>query len=163
MRYSSRNIIRKVAAGMVTLNLGLVSQTAIAQTDNISSVPDISPLLLIETGPSDNTDYRRMVFVKYLSSDGVTAAYKAYNRSEFVRIEDATPPALISACLNGPATTLEEIEAFQETEAVAVQEQADATIAHFCIKNIDDWEAGNRATYLDPIFDGMPYAARLNN
>jgi len=36
-------------------------------------------------------------------------------------------------------------------------------IAHFCIKNIENWEAGNKDNYLDPIFDGMPHAATLNN
>jgi len=28
---------------------------------------DVSPTLLIESGPSDNPQYRRMIFVKYLS------------------------------------------------------------------------------------------------
>lgn len=124
---------------------------------------DLSPTLLIETGPSDNPDYRRMVFVKYLSADSVTVSYKAYNRSEFIQIDDATPDSLVSSCLNGKATTLEDIQAFHRAEAEARLADEAPTISHFCIKNVDDWEAGNNDIYLDPIFDGMPHAATLNN
>lgn len=124
---------------------------------------DISPMLLIETGPSDNADYRRMVFVKYLSGNAVTVAYKAYNRAEFIQVPDTTPDTLIQACVNGPAATLEEIEAYQADEAEARGESQAPTITHFCIKDVQGWEAGNRSIYLDPIFEGMPHAAALNN
>ena len=128
-----------------------------------SQTTDLSPILLIESGPSDNPDYRRMVFVKYLSSDGVTVAYKAYNRSEFIQIEDATPASLVSSCLNGRAATLDDITAFHRAESGARAEDSAPAIAHFCIKGVTNWEGGNRAAYLDPIFDGMPHAAALNN
>lgn len=124
---------------------------------------DLSPTLLIETGPSDNPDYRRMVFVKYLSADSVTVSYKAYNRSEFIQIEDATPGSLIASCLNGKTTTMDDIRAFHQSEAQARAANAAPTISHFCIKDVENWEAGNRSAYLDPIFDGMPHAAALNN
>lgn len=124
---------------------------------------DLSPVLLIETGPSDNPDYRRMIFVKYLSGDAVTVSYKAYNRSEFIQIEDATPDSLVSSCLKGKATTLADIQAFNQAEAAARAAQDVATIEHFCIKGVENWEAGNKNAYLDPIFDGMPHAATLNN
>lgn len=136
---------------------------SMAQTQAQAQTQDISPTLLIETGPSDMADYRRMVFVKYLSNDAVRVAYKAYNRSEFIQIEDTTPESFISACVGGKTTTLEEIEAYQAAEAQARAEDRAPIIAHFCIKNIGAWEAGNRTSYLDPIFDGMPYAASLNN
>ena len=124
---------------------------------------DMSPTLLIETGPSDNPDYRRMVFVKYLAGNQVTASYKAYNRSEFIQIQDTTPNGFVAACANGRATTLDEIQAYEAQEADARAARRAPMITHFCIKDIPNWEAGNRATYLDPIFEGMPYAATLNN
>lgn len=131
--------------------------------DSMAQPADLSPTLLIETGPSDNPDYRRMVFVKYLSADAVTVSYKAYNRSEFIQIEDATPASLVSSCLNGKATTLEDIQAFHRAEAEARIAEHPPTIAHFCIKSVENWQAGNDDAYLDPIFDGMPHAATLNN
>lgn len=124
---------------------------------------DLSPTLLIETGPSDNPDYRRMVFVKYLSANSVTVSYKAYNRSEFIQIEDSTPTSLIASCLNGQATTMADIRAFHQSEAEARAANVAPTISHFCIKGVENWEAGNRSAYLDPVFDGMPHAAALNN
>lgn len=135
----------------------ILAPAAVAQT------PDMSPVLLIEIGPSDNPDYRRMVFVKYLAGEQVTASYKAYNRSEFIQMDDTTPNSLVTACAAGRATTLDEILAYQSQDAEARRQGSAPLIAHFCIKNVPDWEAGNRATYLDPIFDGMPYAATLNN
>jgi hypothetical protein len=139
-----------------------VAALAIPYTSAAQST-DLSPTLLIETGPSDNPDYRRMVFVKYLSADAVTVSYKAYNRSEFIQIEDATPDSLVSSCLDGRVTTLEEIQTFHRLEAEARLAEEAPAIAHFCIKNIENWEAGNKDNYLDPIFDGMPHAATLNN
>lgn len=145
-----------------TLCAVLSPSAALAQTSG-PQTGDMSPVLLIETGPSDNADYRRMVFVKYLAGNQVTASYKAYNRSEFIQIQDTTPTGFVAACANGRATTLDEILAYQAQEAVARTSQTPPAITHFCIKDVPNWEAGNRTTYLDPIFDGMPYAATLNN
>lgn len=129
----------------------------------LSQAPDISPVLLIETGPSDNPNYRRMVYVKYLAGNRVTASYKAYNRSEFIQLNDTTPNSLVTACANGRATTLSEIRTYEAQEARARRNRTRPAITHFCIKGVPAWEAGNRATYLDPIFEGMPHAAVLNN
>lgn len=139
--------------------------TAILTLPSISAAQsmDMSPILLIETGPSDNPDYRRMIFVKYLTRNGVTVNYKAYNRSEFIQVQDNTPSSLIESCLNGRASTLNEIRAFNRVETQARAANSSPSIMHFCIKGVQNWEAGNRATYLDPIFDGMPHAAALNN
>lgn len=150
----------------VAAGFGLMVSASMATPIFAQSSPqtaDISPLLLIETGPSDNADYRRMVFVKYISGNAVTVAYKAYNRAEFIQVPDTTPDTLIQACLNGPATTLEDIEAYQLDEAEARDESQTPAITHFCIKGVSEWEAGNRSIYLDPIFEGMPHAAALNN
>lgn len=149
------NLLRKLVFAFCTplLLLG----PAAAQTG------DMSPVLLIESGPSDNPDYRRMVFVKFLSGEDVTVAYKAYNRSEFIQVPDDTPEVLRYNCANGPETSLQEITQFQEAEAEARTAGDTPTITRFCIKNVQNWEGGNRTRYLDPIFEGMPYAASLNN
>lgn len=143
--------------------LGLALAVALGlPTVSAAQAPDMSPTLLIETGPSDNPDYRRMIFVKYLSGDAVTVNYKAYNRTEFIQVEGPTPAERVIACTRGEATTLDEIIAYNRAEA---QKQANKTapdIQIFCIKNVPNWNAGNQKTYLDPIFDGMPHAARLN-
>jgi hypothetical protein len=149
----------RVFIAMILSGFALIGGTAVAMSQNA----DMSPTLLIETGPSDNPDYRRMVFVKYLNGNQVTVTYKAYNRSEFIQIKDRTPSPLIAACANGQATSLQDIRAFNVREAEARANNATPPIAHFCIKNVPHWEGGNRAIFLDPIFEGMPYAASLNN
>ena len=159
MKRFAHSIEGFAALMLCTLLAASASTSVIAQTPR----PDTSPVLLIETGPSDNPNYRRMVFVKYLAGQQVTASYKAYNRTEFIQMADSTPDALVAACANGPATTLEDIRAFEAQEARARRAGAAPGITHFCIKGVPDWEAGNRTTYLDPIFNGMPYAATLNN
>ena len=124
---------------------------------------DVSPVLLVESGPSDKPQYRRMVFVKYLSGDRVSVNYAAYNRSEFKQVRNTTPREIISACANGPASTLDEIRAFQRDEARAARRNEPPKVVRFCVKNVQGWEGGGRDRYMDPIFDGMPYAAPLNN
>ena len=124
---------------------------------------DLSPVLLVESGPSDNGDYRRMVFVKFLSGNRVGVNYKAYNRTEFIQVPNTAPQDVISACANGAATPMSQIKSFQRAEARAKRSGKAPEVVRFCIKNIQNWEGGNRAKYLDPIFEGMPYAASLNN
>ena len=93
-----------------SLAFGL-SAPAIAQS------ADVSPTLLIETGPSDNPQYRRMIFVKYLSGNHVSVNYRAYNRAEFTQVPNTTPANVIRDCANGRATSLGEIQAFERAEA----------------------------------------------
>jgi len=123
---------------------------------------DLSPVILVETGPSDNGEYRRMVFVKFLSGDRVSVNYKAYNRAEFMQVPNTTPSEIIRACSNGPATTLNDIRVYEAEEAQLRRQGKKPEIKRFCIKNIQNWEGGNRSTYLDPIFNGMPHAANMN-
>lgn len=134
-----------------------------AFTPSFAQSMDVSPVLLIESGPSDNPEYRRMVFVKYLSGDRVNANYKAYNRTEFSQLPNTTPANIISDCARGAASSLSDIRAFQREEARLKNTGAPAKLARFCIKNVQNWEGGGRTRYLDPIFEGMPYAAILNN
>jgi len=122
---------------------------------------DLSPVLLVESGPSDNPEYRRMVFVKFLSGSHVSVNYKAYNRTEFIQVPNSTPRDVISACANGAATPLRQIKAFERDEARAKRSGKAPQIVRFCIKNVQNWEGGNRDKYLDPIFEGMPHAASL--
>jgi hypothetical protein len=144
------------AALAATIALGTAAP-AMAQS------ADVSPTLLIETGPSDNPEYRRMIFVKYLSGNYVSVNYRAYNRSEFTQVPNSTPADVISACANGPSSSLREIRAFEKAEAKRDRRGQAPEVVRFCIKNVSRWEGGQRATYLDPIFNGMPYAATLNN
>lgn len=120
-----------------------------------------SPVLIIESLPADNPDYRRMILVKYLSGNQVSVAYRAHTRSEFAQIDDKTSPETITACQSGPATPLAEIETFQETESKRKTNGQAPIATRFCIKNVPDWEGGGRDKYLDPIFNGLPHAAVL--
>lgn len=147
---------------LFSLLIGSGLMTAIGTTATAQTSP-VSPTLLIESGPSDNPAYRRMVFVKYLSGERVDVAYKAYNRTEFIQIANDTPASVISACANGPATTLRDLDAFKSRENAAKRQSAAPEITRFCIKGVQDWDSEKQSRYLDPIFDGMPYAASLNN
>lgn len=124
---------------------------------------DVSPVLLIESGPSDNPDYRRMVLVKYLAGNRVGVNYAAYNRTEFIQTPNQTPASFVEACANGAPTGLREIRAFAREEAGRARSGQPPEIKRFCIKNVQKWEGGGRVQYLDPIFDGMPYASSLKN
>ena len=124
---------------------------------------DVSPVLLIESGPSDNPTYRRMVLVKYLAGNRVGVNYAAYNRTEFIKTPNITPAEFINACANGAPTSLRDIKKFQREEAKRARSGQPPEIARFCIKNVQSWEGGGRDRYLDPIFDGMPYASTLKN
>jgi len=137
--------------------LGLGVTPAMAQS------ADVSPTLLIETGPSDNPEYRRMIFVKYLSGNYVSVNYRAYNRAEFKQVQNTTPAEITRACANGPSSKISEIRAFERAEAKRKRRGQAPEIVRFCIKNVSNWEGGGRDAYLDPIFNGLPHAAALNN
>ena len=137
--------------------LGLMAPNVQAQN------ADVSPVLLLESGPSDNPNYRRMVFVKYLVGNNVSVNYRAYNRTEFAQVPNTTPTEIIRNCSNGPATSLSEIRAFERAEASRERNRQAPEIVRFCVKNVPNWEGGGRKTWLDPIFNGMPYAASLKN
>ncbi len=139
---------------------GLVLSALLAATAGLTAAPamaqDMSPTLLIETGPNDKANYRRVVFVKYLSGNQVTANYRADNRTEFKRIDPRTPQDLVDSCARGNATSLREIRAFARDEAARARAGRAPETRSFCVKNVSGWERGNRKAYLDPIFDGMP-------
>lgn len=141
----------------------IVTLMAAFATPAAAQSADVSPVLLIESGPSDNGEYRRMVFVKYLSGNAVSVNYRAYNRTEFTQVPNTTPSDIIRACANGAATPLSEIRAFERAEASRKRSGQRPEIVRFCVKNVPNWEGGGRTTYLDPIFNGLPYAASLNN
>ncbi len=124
---------------------------------------DLSPVLLVESGPSDNPAYRRMVFVKFLSGDRVSVNYKAYNRAEFIQVPNTLTLETIRNCSNGAASSLSDLQAFERAEKRRKRRGEKPEIVRFCVKNIQNWEGGNRDRYLDPIFNGMPHAAILNN
>ena len=121
---------------------------------------DVSPTILIETMPSDNPAYRRMVFVKYLNGSYVTTNYKAYNRREFINVPDRGVSDNVRACAKSRATPLSDIKAFERDEANRKRKNQAPEIRSFCIKNISNWNAKNKDKYLDPVFAGMPYVAK---
>jgi len=147
------------AALAASLSVGAFTTAAPAMAQSA----DVSPTLLIETGPSDNPEYRRMVFVKYLSGNHVSVNYRAYNRSEFRQVPNTAPREVVDACANGRATSLSEIRSFERAEAQRKRSGQAPEIKRFCVKNVSNWEGGQRDTYLDPIFNGMPYAAVPTN
>ena len=139
------------------LAAGMLATAPVAQ----AQFGDLSPVLLVESGPSDNPEYRRMIFVKFLSGSHVSVNYKAYNRTEFKQVPNTTPRDVITACANGAATTLREIRSFERDEARAQRSGQAPKVVRFCIKNVQNWEGGNRNKYVDPIFEGLPHAASL--
>lgn len=116
---------------------------------------DVGPTILVESMPSDNPKYRRMIFVRYLSG----ASYKAYNRREFNLATSSTSVQRMGQCANGAATTLQEIKAFAKSEKRLSRSGQAPESKAFCIKKVQNWTAENKDLYLDPIFEGMPYVA----
>ena len=116
---------------------------------------DMSPTLLIESMPSDNPKYRRMVFVRYLSG----ASYKAYNRREFNLATSSSSSQNVAQCANGAATSLRDIKSFAKAEKRLARGGQAPEVSVFCIKNVPNWTAKNKNVFLDPIFEGMPYVA----
>ena len=104
---------------------------------------DVSPTLLIETGPSDNPQYRRMIFVKYLSGNYVSVNYRAYNRAEFTQVPNTTANDIVAGCANGRASTLSEIRSFERAEAKRKRRGEAPEIERFCVKNVSIGKAGN--------------------
>jgi len=148
---------RSVLTLSLILGLGTVAVPAMAQSD-------VSPVLFLESVPSDNPEYRRMMIVSYLSGDSIRVSYKAYNRTEFARINNTTTRDILAQCAGGPATSFRDIQAFERAEARRKRNGQPTVATKFCVKNVSGWESrGNRKKYLDPIFNGMPYAASLKD
>ena len=118
----------------------------------------VSPVLLLESVPSDNPNYRRMVFTKYLRGDQVMVNYKSYNRSEFIQVSPQTPVELIHKCTRGPATGIGELQSFERIEAQRARSGQPPEVVRFCIKNVPNWNEATRERYIGPIFNGMPPA-----
>ncbi|PHR91377.1 MAG: hypothetical protein COA69_12780 [Robiginitomaculum sp.] len=130
--------------------------TGVLCTMALPAFAEMSPTLIIETGPSDNPAYRRMIFVKYLVGTQVSANYKTYNRREFINTPNTMATSLIAACAYGPSTSLNEIKAYEREENRRAQAGQAPEQRTFCIKNISDWTDVNKDKYLDPIFQGLP-------
>ena len=121
----------------------------------------MSPTLLLESLPSDTPGYRRMVRVHYLNGSDVNVSYRALNRSEFAQTPGTANVQAVADCARGAGTTLNELRAFERADAGRNRSgQAPDTVS-FCIKGISGWEAGAKKVWLDPVFNGMPYAATL--
>ena len=145
---------------MFKLSVILAASVCLVGVSGLASAQNsaVSPVLLLESGPSDSPNYRRMVFTKYLQGDRVSVNYKAYNRSEFIQVSPQTPRELVESCTRGAATSLRELEAFARTEAQRARAGQAPEIARFCIKNVRNWDEATRERYLGPIFNGMPPA-----
>lgn len=152
------NVLKQCVLAMsLVLGLGTVAAPAAAQSD-------VSPVLFLESVPSDNPAYRRMMVVSYLNGDSIRVSYKAYNRSEFIQINNTTPRDVLSQCARGAATNFRDIQSFERAEARRKRNGQPPETTRFCVKDVNGWESrGNRKKYLDPIFNGMPYAASLND
>ncbi len=140
--------------------LGLASIMGMAALAPAASAQDISPTLLIETAPSDNGDYRRMVHIKYLQGNRIERSFVAYNRTEFKRVDRQVSQEIIDKCANGPATSLSEIRSFARNEMGRFKAKRSPESRFFCIKNVRNWTGQNRDLYLDPIFETLPYSVQ---
>ena len=144
----------------ITLIMGVIAGFGLPFLPMAARAADVSPTLLIETGPSDKPAYRRMISIKYLRGNSVTANYKAYNRREFINTPNTTPATVIAACASGRATSLGDIKSFEKDETRRMRNGQAPIARTFCIKNISNWQAKNKDRYLDPIFESMPYLAK---
>ena len=141
--------------GNLSKALVVVSMIVGFAATGVAQTADISPTLVIESMPSDNPKYRRMVFVRYLNG----ASYKAYNRREFTNTPNASAQSM-RACANGDASSLKDIRDFEQAEQRRSRAGQAPEPRLFCIKNIPNWEVKNKDVFLDPIFNGMPYLAQ---
>jgi|GEM_PF-778096 len=137
-----------------TLMMPLAATPAHAQSD-------MSPVLLLESMPASEPGYRRKVRVHYLNGSNVNVSYQALNRSEFTQVPGTADPQLAASCASGPSTTLNEIKSFNRAEKQRARRGEAPETVRFCIKGVPSWKARNQKEWLDPIFDGMPYAAAL--
>ena len=144
---------------MITL-AGLFS---LAGTHATAQSADVSPTLMLESLPSAVPGYRRMVRVHYLNGNDVSVSYQALNRSEFAQAPGTADVQAVSDCARGAASTLNALRAFERADAARKRAGQTPEPVRFCIKGVPGWEAGAKATWLDPIFNGMPYAATLKS
>ena len=133
---------------------------SLSGTTTLAQSSDVSPTLFIESLPSDNPKYRRMVRVNYLSGDYVKVSYVTYNRVEFIQVP--TTGANVSECTKGPATKLTEINRFHIAEASLRKSGKAPKPTTFCIKRVFAWESKNKDKYLDPIFTGLPVLSLIH-
>lgn len=148
-----KNVIILGLSGLLAAFLGASAVPALAQS------PDVSPHIVLESMPSDNPAYRRMIIVRYLRGSQVVTSYKAYNRREFINARGAPNTQAVDACANGAASSISKISAFAREEARLSAQSQPPKQAAFCIKNIPNWTERNKDRYLNPIFEGMPYLA----
>lgn len=144
----------------------LMAGLAITLTNPIATQAQsnsVSPTLLIETMPSDRPDYRRMIYIHYLNGSYVNVSYVAYNRTEFRQIPNRPSRDAIRACASGPSSRLSDIDGFERSEAQLKRSGQSPESKSFCIKNVRNWQDKNQKRYLDPIFNGLPFAASLKN
>jgi len=137
--------------------IGFISLSVMAGFPSVAAAQNasVSPVILLESGPSDNPNYRRMVFTKYLQGDRVSVNYKAYNRTEFIKTSPQTPRDVVLSCMQGKASTVRDVKAFERAEAQRARKGQPPEIARFCIKNVRGWDEAKRRQYLGPIFNGM--------
>ena len=70
-----------ISCGLIAI-IWVGGALAFAQSD------DMSPVLLVESLPSVNPVYRRVVRVSYLEGDNVKVTYETHNRVEFKQVEN---------------------------------------------------------------------------
>lgn len=129
---------------------GGLTAPAYAQSSSMSDT------IVLQSVESDDRMYRRMVVINY--QNGVS--YKAYTRREFKRFDAPDSKQLVAQCVNGAATSLREIKAFNKAERKRERSGQAPQPATFCIKNVPDWANKNKDIYLNPIFEGMPYVSK---
>ena len=115
-----------------------------------------SGTILLQSMPSDDPLYRRMVIVNY--QNGVS--YKAYTRREFKRADNPEAQNLMSQCVAGNAITIRQLRAFEKADKKLARNNQAPVPTTFCIKNVSNWVHKNKDIFLDPIFNGMPYVSK---
>jgi len=141
----------KLISSVVLLSLlGGFSAPAMAQSGENSGT------ILLQSVPSDDPLYRRMVVVNY--QNGVS--YKAYTRREFKRTDNPEASSLMAQCVGESGISLRQLRAFEKADRKLARSGQAPVPTSFCIKNVSNWANKNKDTYLDPIFNGMPYVSK---